>query len=425
MFNISKIKNDFPIFKYHRQLTYLDSAAMSLKPKVVIEAEDNYYKKYSANIHRGIYRLSEKATEEYENVRRKIAQFINADSEKEIVFVRNTTEAINLVAYALGRVNLEKGDEIVTTIMEHHSNFVPWQALSNEVGAIFKVIDITDDGYLNLDAYKPKTQNPKSKITTKNLNFLESIITKKTKILALTYVSNVLGTINPVKEIIETAKKINPRIITVVDGAQAIPHYKIDVKDLGCDFLSFSGQKMLGPTGAGVLWGRKELLTQMSPFLFGGEMISEVYLNRTIFAQIPHKFEAGTPHIAGVIGLGAAVDYLTQLGLDKVRDHEKDLTAYALLKLAELKDVTIYGPKEIDRRAGVVTFNLKGVHPHDVAAVLDEENVCLRSGHHCAMPLHERLGIDASVRASFYLYNSKEDVDKLINGLLKVKKIFK
>ena len=422
MFNIDKIKTDFPIFKFHPQLTYLDSAAMSLKPKVVIEAVENYYKKYSANVFRGIYKISEKATKEYENVRRKIAQFIRADSEKEIVFVRNTTEAINLVAYAWGWVNVEKGDEIVTTIMEHHSNFVPWQVLCNEVGAIFKVIDITDEGYLNLNPDKSKIHDPKSKTTMNNLNFLEKVVTKKTKILALTYVSNVLGTINPVKEIIKAAKKINPKIITVVDAAQAIPHYKINVKDLGCDFLAFSGQKMLGPTGAGVLWGRKELLTQMSPFLFGGEMISEVYLNRTIFAQIPHKFEAGTPHIAGVIGLGAAVDYLTQVGMDKLRDYEKDLTAYVLLKLAELKDITIYGPKEIDRRAGVVTFNLKDVHPHDVAAVLDEENICLRSGHHCAMPLHDRLRIGASVRVSFYLYNSKEDIDKLINGLLKVKK---
>ncbi len=389
---------------------------MSLKPRLVIEAVDKYYQKYSANVFRGIYKLSEKATEEYENTRRKIAKFINARDEKEVIFVRNTTEAINLVAYAWGRVNIEKGDEIVTTIMEHHSNFIPWQILAGEVGPTFKVIDINEDGYLDLSLDKFKIQNSK---------LLESIITKKTKIFALTYVSNVLGTINPVKEIVAAAKKINPKIITVVDAAQAVPHMKIDVQGLGCDFLAFSGQKMLGPTGAGVLWGRKEILERVPPFLFGGEMIREVYLDRTVFADIPYKFEAGTPHIAGVFGLGAAVDYLTKIGMDKIREHEKNLTQYALTQLSNIKDLTIYGPKELESKGGVISFNLKGVHPHDVASVLDEDNICVRSGHHCAMPLHTRLKINASVRATFYLYNTKEDVDKLAQGLLKVAKIFK
>lgn len=425
MFDSNKIKADFPIFRFHPDLTYLDSAAMSLKPQPVIEAVDRYYHQYSANVFRGIYQLAENATEEYERVREKVAQFINAPKAEEIIFVRNTTEAINLVAYAWGRVNIEKGDEVVTTVMEHHSNFVPWQVLASETGGIFKVIDINERGYLDLNLDKFKMQNSNLKMTTQNSKFLEKIITKKTKILALTYVSNVLGTINPVKEIISAAKKINPKIITVVDAAQAVPHLKVDVKDLGCDFFAFSGQKMLGPTGVGVLWGKRELLESMPPFLFGGEMIKEVYLEKTIFADIPHKFEAGTPHIAGVFGLGAAVDYLNKIGMDKIRQHEKDLTQYALSKLDKLKDITIYGPKDINNRGGVISFNIKGVHPHDAAAVLDEENICVRSGHHCAMPLHTRLRINASVRASFYLYNSKEDVDKLINGLLKVKKLFK
>lgn len=410
MIDIKKLKKDFPIFSSVPNLVYLDSAAMSLKPKSVIEAVEKYYKEYSANVFRGIYQLSEKATQEYEAVRKKIARFINAFEEKEVIFVRNTTEAINLIAYAWGRVNIEKGEEIVTTIMEHHSNFVPWQVLSYESGSKFKIIDITEDGYLNLSSDGLKIN-------------LRNIITKKTKILALTYVSNVLGTINPVKEIIATAKKINPKLVVVVDAAQAIPHIKVDVQDLGCDFLAFSGQKMLGPTGAGVLWGKKIFLESMSPFLFGGEMIREVYLDKTIFAETPHKFEAGTPAIAQVIGLGAAVDYLFNLGMDNIRDHEKQLTQYALERLSEIKEITIYGPVDLNRRSGVITFNLKNIHPHDVAAILDEENICVRSGHHCAMPLHNRLGINASVRASFYLYNTKEDIDKLINGLLKAKKI--
>ncbi len=426
MLNVNKIKKDFPIFKFHPQLVYLDSAAMSLKPKVVMEAMDDYYLNYSANVFRGIYRLSEKATEEYELARKKISQFINATTDKEIIFVRNTTEAINLIAYAWGRLNIRKGDEIVMTIMEHHSNFIPWQMLAGELGAKLKIIDITDDGYLDLGLGDDESQISNIKESKKNIKItLDGIITKKTKILTLTYVSNVLGTINPVKEIITAAKKINPKIIVIIDAAQAIPHLKVDVKDLNCDFLAFSGQKMLGPTGVGVLWAKIDHLKKMSPFLVGGETIREVHLDKTIFTEPPHKFEAGTPNIAGVIGLGAAVDYLNKIGIDKIRSHEEALTRYALISLREFKDLIVYGPKEVNNRAGVLTFNLTGIHPHDVAAILDEAKICVRSGHHCTMPLHTKLGLNASVRVSFYLYNTKEDVDRLIDGLLKVKKIFK
>lgn len=426
MLDVNKIKKDFPIFKFHPQLVYLDSAAMSLKPKMVMKAMDDYYSCYSANVFRGIYQLSEKATEEYELARKKVGQFINATTDKEIIFVRNTTEAINLIAYAWGRLNMSKGDEIVTTIMEHHSNFIPWQMLAGELGAKLKIIDITDDGYLDLGLWNDEFRILDIKEKRKKIKFtFEGIITKRTKILSLTYVSNVLGTINPVKEIITTAKKINPKIIIIIDAAQAVPHLKVDVQDLNCDFLAFSGQKILGPTGIGVLWAKIDHLEKMSPFLVGGETIREVYLEKTIFTDSPHKFEAGTPNIAGVIGLGAAINYLNKIGIDKIRNHEKALTRYALSRLREVKDLIVYGPKEVIDRAGVFTFNLTGIHPHDVAAILDEVKICVRSGHHCAMPLHTRLGLNASVRATFYLYNTKEDVDRLIDGLLKVKKIFK
>jgi cysteine desulfurase/selenocysteine lyase len=423
MGEVKLIKKDFPIFDYHPDLVYLDSAAMSLKPRSVITAVDEYYRQYSANVFRGIYKLSEKATVEYEKTRRKVARFINAATEKEIIFVRNTTEAINLVAYAWGRLNIDHRDEMVTTVMEHHSNFVPWQVLAHEVGATFKIIDIDNDGYLDLGSDKLKIKNEKLKIAIQNSK-LDQIITKKTKILALTYVSNVLGTIVPVKKIIRMAKKINPKIITMVDAAQAVPHLSVDVQDLGCDFLAFSGQKMLGPTGAGVLWGKKELLEEMPPFLFGGEMIREVYLKRTVFAESPHKFEAGTPHIAGVIGLGAAVDYLEGIGMDVIQKHEKELTEYALAELQQIKNLTIYGPQDTKAKSGVIIFNMKGIHPHDVAQILDENHICVRSGHHCAMPLHLRLGVPATLRATFYIYNAKEDIDKLIAALARVKKIF-
>lgn len=405
MTDISSIRKDFPIFDTNRDLVYLDSTATSLKPRTVIDKLGEYYSRYSANIFRGVYKISEKATEEYEGTRKAVARFIGADRPEEIIFTRNTTESINLIAYSLGRQIIEKESEIVTTIMEHHSNFVPWQVLSGENEAIFKVVDIDDEGFLLAD--------------------LDKVINKRTKILALTYVSNVLGTINPIKEIIAKAKKINPGIITVVDAAQAVPHMEVGVKDLGCDFLVFSSHKMLGPTGVGVLWGRYKLLDEMYPFMYGGEMISEVYVDRTEFKAPPHKFEAGTPAIAEVIALKSAVSYLESMGMKNVREHEKQLTAYALSKLQENfgDRIKILGPQDPGKRGGVIAFTFGKYHPHDIASILDEEGIAVRAGHHCAMPLHGRLKVDASLRASFYIYNDQTDVDKLIVGLKKVEKI--
>ena len=409
MFDPNKIKTDFPIFKRlinSKPIVYLDSAASSLKPYQVIDAMNNYYTKFSVNVFRGIYKLSEEASEKYENSREIVAKFIGAHSANEIIFVRNSTEAINLVAYSWGRVNIEEGDEIISTVMEHHANIVPWQSLSEETGAILKFADIDEEGLLNLKE-------------------LEKLITERTKLLTLTYVSNALGTINPIKDIVNIAKRKNSKIKILIDAAQVVPHMKVNVKELGCDFLVFSGHKMLGPTGIGVLWGKYELLDNMVPFQLGGEMIKEVYLEKTTFKRPPYKFEAGTPHIAGAIGLASAVDYLTALGMEDVRNHEKEITGYALNHLRSLRNLTIYGPKDLENKAGVVAFNMKGIHAHDIAQILDEDNICIRSGHHCAMPLHTRLGIGTSSRASFYVYNTKEDIDKFIEGLEKAKKIFR
>ncbi|MBI1869430.1 cysteine desulfurase [Candidatus Gottesmanbacteria bacterium] len=404
-------KLNFPIFNIHPDLVYLDSTATSLKPQPVIDALNDYYNKYSANVFRGLYKISQKATFEYENARKKIAQFLNAKKEREVVFVRSATEAINLVAYAWGRQNIKAGDEIVTTIMEHHSNFVPWQQLAKNVGAEFIVWDIEEEGKL-------KVKNEKLKVTIKN-----------SKLFAVTHVSNVLGTINPVKELISQIRQINPDIKVLVDGAQAMPHMKVDVEDLGCDFYVFSGHKMLGPTGIGVLWAKEELLEEMQPFNYGGEMIKTVYVDRTEFKSPPHKFEAGTPHIAGAIGLGAAVDYLEVIGMDRIRNHESGIMEYAIRGLRGIKGIRMYGPMKIEERGGVISFNLytksgKLIHGHDVAQILDEDNICIRAGHHCAMPLHTKLGVAGSARASFYIYNSKEDVDKLVMGIEKILHIF-
>jgi len=419
MLNTQDIKKDFKIFDNNPSLVYLDSGATSLKPKSVVSKIVEYYENYPANIHRGIYKISEKATEEFEETRRVVAKFINARDEAEVIFTRNTTEAINLVTYSLGRKIIEEGDEIVTSIMEHHSNFIPWQVLSLELGATFKVIDINNNGQL-------KIQNSNVKTTSKNLK-MENVITKRTKILALTYVSNMLGTINPLKEIIQVAKKINPHIIIVIDVAQAVPHMKVDVQDLGCDFVAFSAHKMLGPAGVGVLWGKKELLDEMFPFQMGGGMISEVKVNQTIFAESPIKFEAGTPSIADVIAFKEAIKYLKNIGLEQIREHEKELTSYALEKLqGEFKNnIQIYGPQDINNRGGIIAFNFGKYHPHDIAQILDEIDVCVRAGHHCTMPLHNRLGINASVRASFYIYNDKRDVDRFIDGLKNVENILR
>ncbi len=411
--NFQDFKKDFPIFKNQPHLVYLDSTATSLKPRSVIEKLVEYYSSYSANIFRGVYKISEKATQEYEKTREVVAEFINARPE-EVVFTRNTTESINLLAYALGRKIIEKGDEIVTTIMEHHSNFVPWQVLAQETGALLKIIDINQDGYLNIQNSKVKNQ----KVSLKN------IITKKTKILTLTYVSNVLGVVNPIKEIVKEARKINPKIIVIVDAAQAAPHKKIDLFDLNVDFLAFSSHKMLGPTGVGVLWGRKKLLDEIFPFLYGGEMIEEVYLDKSFFKKPPHKFEAGTPSIGEVIAFKEAVKYLKNIGMENIASYEKKLVSYLLERLTlEFPEIKIVGPQDVNNRGGLVAFSFSKYHPHDVASILDEKNIAVRAGHHCAMPLHHRLNLEATVRVSFYLYNDENDIDQLISGLKEVKKI--
>lgn len=409
MFDPSQIKSDFPIFKRlinNKAIVYLDSTASSLKPKSVIDALDRYYTQYSVNIFRGLYTLSQEATESYESARQAIAQFIGAQNPSEVVFVRNATEAINLVAYAWGRANIAKGDEIISTVMEHHANIVTWQQLAFETDGSIKYLDIDENGYLDIVG-------------------LKKLITPSTALVCMTYVSNVLGTINPIKEIIQMIKKKNSKTKVLIDAAAAAPHMRINVKELGCDFLAFSGHKMLGPTGIGVLWGKYELLDAMLPFQMGGEMIKEVYLEKSIFKHPPHKFEAGTPHIAGVIGLAAAVTYLQNIGMDVVRKHEKELVEYALSNLSRLSNLTIYGPKNVDERGGIISFSMKGVHPHDIAEILNRDNICIRSGHHCAMPLHTRLGISSTARASFYIYTTRDDIDKLVEGLVKANKIFK
>ncbi|MDO8657319.1 MAG: SufS family cysteine desulfurase [Candidatus Levybacteria bacterium] len=400
------IKNDFPIFEKNRNLVYLDSAATSQKPKVVIDAIGEYYENYNANVRRGLYPIAEKATEKVEEVRRKVAKFINAKTAHEIIFVRNTTEAINLVAYSMLH-NIKRGDSIVATIMEHHSNFVPWQQLCIQKGAKLEVIDFDKNFQFSI------------------LNFQSNLNFQKAKLLVITHISNVLGTINPIKDIIKKVKKINPEIKVLVDAAQSVPHLKVDVRDLDCDFLAFSGHKMMAGTGIGILYGKEKVLKKMSSFLFGGDMIQSVSLDKTIFADLPFKFEAGTPDIAGIISLGAAIDYLEKIGMNNIQKHEKEITSYALLQMKKIDGLTIYGPKNSKERSGVISFNITGIHPHDIAQILGDMGICIRAGMHCAMPLHTRLGVAATARASFYIYNEKEDVDKLIEGIKKVKKIFK
>jgi cysteine desulfurase / selenocysteine lyase len=400
--NTGKIRSDFPILNRlmnGKKLVYLDNAATSQKPSTVIETLNKYYREYNANTHRGIYLLSEEATFAYEEAHKKVAEFINADSE-EIIFTKGATESINLIAYSWARKNLREGDEILLTQMEHHSNLVPWQQIAKEVKARLKFIPITENG---------------------ELEPVERHLTGRTKLVAVTHMSNVLGTINPVKEIIKAAHKAGA--VVLVDGAQSVPHFKVDVKDLGCDFLAFSGHKMLGPTGIGVLYGKKELLENMQPFLFGGDMIREVRFEDSTWNDLPWKFEAGTPNIAGGIGLGAAIDYLNLIGIDKMQDYEKELTAYALNKMRELDYIKIYG--DADNRGGVISFNLEDIHPHDVAAILDKEGIAIRGGHHCAMPLMKILGIIGCSRVSFYFYNTKEEIDKFIDAIKKARDVFK
>ncbi|KKR51074.1 MAG: Cysteine desulfurase, SufD subfamily [Candidatus Curtissbacteria bacterium GW2011_GWA1_40_16] len=407
--DFKKLRADFPILSRKvngRSLVYLDSAATSQKPKQVIESISNYYKNNNANVHRGIHTLSVEATEMYEAARRKVADFVGVNDAAEIVFVRNATEALNLIAYSWGRLNISKGDEIVVTVAEHHSNFVPWQQLAIENGAILKIVPILDDGSLDEEAFK-------------------KAITKKTKLVSFFHVSNVLGTINDVRRLSTIVHRQSSKAIVVIDGAQAVPHMPVDIGKIGCDFYVFTGHKILGPTGIGVLWGKRELLEVMPPFMFGGEMISKVSLNKSTWNELPWKFEAGTPDIAGAVGLGAAVDCLNKIGMENVRKHEIELVDYAIKRLSKVDDVTIYGPKDVKKRGGVVAFNVGQVHAHDVASILDEQGIAIRSGHHCAQPLVDFLGIKSAARASFYVYSTKEDVDRLVEGVLKVKEVFK
>jgi len=407
LLNVPKIKADFPILQRKvrdRRLVYLDSAATSQKPKQVIDATSDYYARYNANVHRAIYELGEEATREYEGAREKIAEFIHAPSPNEIVFTKSTTESINVIAYGYGlKGNIGKDDEIVGTVMEHHSNHVPWHFVKDHKGAVLKYVDVTDEGTLRLEQY-------------------DSLLTKRTKIVTVALCSNVLGTINPVKEIAKRAHEVGA--ICVVDAAQAAPHMPLDVQSLDADFLAFSGHKMLGPTGIGILYGKPELLEETEPLLGGGEMIREVHLGSAKWNDVPFKFEGGTPNIAGAIGLGVAVDYLRDLGMDNVRAHEIEMTEYALKELGRIKGVTTYGPRDVKKRAGVVSFTIAGAHPHDIASILDVEGICIRSGHHCAQPLMERYGLPATARASFYIYNDFEDADALVKGIRKVQEVF-
>jgi cysteine desulfurase/selenocysteine lyase len=405
--DIEKIQADFPILarevKPGVKVVYLDSTATTQKPVQVIETMNDYYRQTNANIHRGIHVLAEEATALYEKARVTVAKFINAPTARQIIFTRNTTESINLVAQTWGRANLNPADVVILTEMEHHSNLVPWQILAAQKNLQLEFIPVDKQGYLDLEVYR-------------------SLLDLNPKLVAFTQMSNVLGTINPAMEMTQMAH--DSGAIVLIDGAQSVPHFPVDVQELGADFLVFSGHKMCGPTGVGVLYGRKKLLEEMPPFLGGGDMIKRVQLRSFIPNSIPHKFEAGTPAIAEAIGLGAAVDYLQQVGLDAIAAQEQVVVEYALERLTEVLGVTVYGPQAKDR-GGVTAFNLDGVHAHDVAQVLDGDGVAVRAGHHCAMPLHDKLNIPASARASYYLYNSIEDVDKLIDSIYKVKKIFR
>ena len=401
-----ELKQLFPILNQEvngHPLVYLDSAATSQKPTSVIEAVSNYYRFDNSNVHRGVHTLGTRATDAYEGAREKIRKFINAKSTQEIVYTRGTTTALNLVASSYGRANIGEGDEIIITYMEHHSNLIPWQQVAKQTGATLKYFPLQEDGTLTIEDVR-------------------STITPNTKIVALTMVSNVLGTMNPIKEIAQIAHE-NGAVI-VVDGAQGAPHLGIDVQGLDIDFLAFSGHKMCAPTGIGVLYGKKQLLENMEPIEFGGEMIDFVGLHESTWKELPWKFEGGTPIIAGAIGLGAAIDFLQEIGLDNILEHEHKLAAYALEKMSTIEGLTIYGPAEAEKRAGVITFNLSDVHPHDVATVLDAEGIAVRAGHHCAQPLMKWLNVSATARASFYLYNTEEDIDKLVEGLAKTKEYF-
>lgn len=400
---MNNIKKDFPLLE-NENITYLDSGATTQKPIQVIKSVEEFYQKYNANPHRGAYSLSVEATEQYENTRTKIAKFINAKHREEIIFSKNATESLNLIAYSYGLDNLKKDDEVVISIMEHHSNLVPWQKMTKQTGSKLNYMYINEN-------YEITDEEIKSKITD------------QTKIVGITHVSNVLGTINNVKKIIKYAHKKGA--VVIVDASQSIPHMKIDVQDLDADFLVFSGHKMLAPLGIGVLYGKREILNKMTPFLMGGDMIEYVYEQETTFAPLPNKFEAGTQNVEGVIGLGAAIDYIENLGYDKIQEIEHEVISYARQELSKLDYLTLYTTPKEENHSSVISFNINGVHPHDVASILDSEGVCVRSGNHCAQPLMRFLGIDSTCRASFYIYNTKDDVDKLVKALDKAYGMFK
>jgi cysteine desulfurase/selenocysteine lyase len=406
-YDVDAVRADFPILheEHHTgvPLIYLDNAASSQKPLKVIEGLDDYYRRYNANVHRGVHKLSEQATAAYEEARKKIRHFINAGSKREIIFTRGTTESINLVAQTWGRANLLPGDVVLSTVMEHHSNIVPWQILAAEKGFTLRYIPVLDDGALDLEAYAALLRN------------------EPVKLVAVAHMSNVMGTLNPIAEMTRAAHEAGALIL--VDGAQSVPHLPVDVKALDVDFLAFSGHKMCGPTGVGVLYGKRDLLEAMPPWMGGGDMISRVRLEGSTWNELPYKFEAGTPNIAQAIGLGFAVDYLTGLGMEKVAAHEHAIIEYALERLSEVPELTLYGP-DAARKGAVATFTFANIHPHDLAQMLDSDGIAIRAGHHCAMPLHDRFHVPATARASFYLYNTPSEVDALIEGLYKAKKAF-
>jgi cysteine desulfurase/selenocysteine lyase len=395
------LRKDFPVLdrEVHPgvHLVYLDSTATSQKPRQVLDAMDDYYRNHNANIHRGVHTLAEEATAMYEGARQKIAAFINANSHREIIYTRNTTESINLVAYSWGRKNLHAGDVVILTEMEHHSNLVPWQILASEKDLRLEFIPVGSDYLLDLETYR-------------------NLLKLQPKLVAFTGMSNVLGTINPSQEIIRLAHEAGA--LALVDGAQSVPHFPVDVQALDADFMAFSAHKMCGPTGIGVLYGKQKLLDAMPPFMGGGDMIRKVMLN-----ELPHKFEAGTPAIAGAVGFGAAVDYLTEVGMENIATHEKEITAYGLERLSEIPGLTVFGP-EVEHKGGVISFTMRGIHPHDVAQILDRDGVAVRAGHHCAMPLHEKFNLPATTRASFYFYSTLEEVDQLAKGLGNVVRMF-
>ena len=408
-YSLEEIRNDFPVLNRRvrddKKLVYLDNAATTQNPNQVIDAITDYYQNHNSNIHRAVHALAEESTEAFEVTRDKIAKFLNIQNREEIVFVKGTTEAINLVAYAWGRDNVKKEDIVVTTEYEHHSNIVPWQLLPQETGAELKYIDIDDNGELMLEQLD------------------EYLATGNVKLVAISHVSNVLGTITDIEKVIGKCKKAGVKIL--VDGAQAVPHMKVDITNLGCDFYAFSAHKMLGPTGVGVLWAHKEILESMRPFQGGGDMIREVHKQETPWNDLPYKFEAGTPNVADVICFSAAIDYLAKIGMDNVRNHEIELTKYALEKMSQVKGLTIYGPKDPQKASGVISFNFNDVHPHDVATIIDKNGVAIRSGHHCAQVLMEKLNVAATNRASFYIYTTKNEVDTLIDSLEQVAEVFK